>query len=333
MFGSISIRAFHKVVLGARAVGFDLAGLPTIERLGIDSRDCFEERLCLNDLYSLWEEAMGRVGDVGFPFIVAEQYELADYRELALLALTATTLGEALEIVDSDYFRIWLDGPKLLAQKADSAWHVRYDTADASRPGARSVTESGLAQLYRAMCLATEQTIALEQVRFRHRPPPCTRAHERFFRAPVYFDCEHSELVVPSAAFELPIEHAMSPIRTYLAEHADGMMARMPSRVADRVARYLRNVLPEGKLSQAQAASRLGMSERSLRTHLAREGSSFRTLVDEVRCAVAREELRKPNACVSEIACNLGFSEPSAFHRAFKRWTGLTPRDYRARLH
>jgi AraC-like DNA-binding protein len=77
-------------------------------------------------------------------------------------------------------------------------------------------------------------------------------------------------------------------------------------------------------------AERLGMSERSLRRHLASEGASFPNLRMEALSARARQLLSEPEIPVKEIAFSLGFSETTAFHRAFKTWTRMTPAAFRA---
>jgi AraC-like DNA-binding protein len=79
-------------------------------------------------------------------------------------------------------------------------------------------------------------------------------------------------------------------------------------------------------------AKRLGVSPRSLRRRLADEGTSFHTLVEDTRNALAQQYLTDPKLTVSEIAFLVGFSALSPFQRAFRRWTNLTPREYRHRL-
>lgn len=333
MHGTISMRAFHKLLHAARTAGVELAALPTIERLGIDIVDHFERRLHLDQLYSLWEEIMQCVKDPEFPLAVADEYKLADYRELGFLVLTVSTLGEAASTVAGDYRRVWIDGPTWCAQEVGDDWRIQYDAVGGPRLGVRCVTESGLAQSYRAMCLATNRRIALKRVRFRHAAPSCIRAHERYFGAPVVFGCDFSELVFPRSVLDLRVDHTGSCMRGYFEEQADRMISRIPPSRSLRaqLERFLRDAIAQGNVSLERAASHLDMPVRSLRARLTQSGSSFRKLVDEVRLTMACEKLRDSTLSVQEIAHALGFSEPSSFHRAFKRWTGVTPQGYRRR--
>jgi AraC-like DNA-binding protein len=116
-----------------------------------------------------------------------------------------------------------------------------------------------------------------------------------------------------------------------LSEHAALLLSRLP-RGADLIERTRRAIggrLRGGDPSLEGVARELGMSERSLQRHLRELGSSFNALADEVREATARLYLEQPDMALTEIGFLLGFSEQSAFTRAYKRWTGHTPRQAR----
>jgi len=87
--------------------------------------------------------------------------------------------------------------------------------------------------------------------------------------------------------------------------------------------------IPLGLPTLDAAASRMGMSSRTLRRRLREEGTRFQDVLDRARCALAKHYLDEPKLALGEVAFLLGFSEPSAFHRAFKRWTGATPLSHR----
>ena len=101
---------------------------------------------------------------------------------------------------------------------------------------------------------------------------------------------------------------------------------------ADTVRRVLAGELSEGEPTLEHLSKRLHMSARTLHRRLAAEGTTFRSVVTTLRMELADRALREPDLPIGEIAFRLGFSEPSAFHRAFKRWTGWQPLAYR-RVH
>ncbi|MFO0658260.1 MAG: helix-turn-helix transcriptional regulator [Polyangiaceae bacterium] len=117
-----------------------------------------------------------------------------------------------------------------------------------------------------------------------------------------------------------------------IERHAEALLLSLPelsSGVADRVRQALANGLSDGGVTLAEVAKRLKMSERSLQRKLASEGVSFDALLDEIRRDLALRYLSDRNIAIAEVAFLLGYSEPSPFHRAFKRWTGTTPSEAR----
>ena len=109
------------------------------------------------------------------------------------------------------------------------------------------------------------------------------------------------------------------------------MLQKLPKGEAltDAVRRLLVGELCDGEPSLEQIAPRLHMSPRTLHRRLEEEGTSFRQVLAEVRRELAARHLSERRLAIGEIAFLLGFSEPSAFHRAFKRWTGHAPLAYR----
>jgi AraC-like DNA-binding protein len=117
-----------------------------------------------------------------------------------------------------------------------------------------------------------------------------------------------------------------------LIEHADLLLSRLPRGpdLIERTRRAIGGRLRGGDPSLKSVARELGMSERSLQRHLRELGYTYNALADEVREATARLYLEQPDIALAEIGYLLGFADQSTFNRAFKRWTGFTPRQARA---
>lgn len=149
---------------------------------------------------------------------------------------------------------------------------------------------------------------------------------------PLRFGASETRLRILRGVFDVPLRRADPSLFAYLERHASALLARVPER--QTLSAQLRDVLlgqlSEGEPQQAALAHRLGLSERTLQRRLRGEGTSFAALLDDLRAELARRYLSDPQLCVYEVAYLLGYSEPSPFHRAFRRWTGQTPREYRA---
>jgi AraC-like DNA-binding protein len=180
----------------------------------------------------------------------------------------------------------------------------------------------------------TGVSFPLRRVTFSHRRPSDVSEHERVFGCPVRFEAERNRLFVDRASWETPSRApADSGMLGVLAEHADLLLARLPRGpdLIERTRRAIAQRLRGGEPSLESVARELAMSERSLQRHLRELGYTFNGLADEVREATARLYLDQPDMALAEIAYLLGFADQSTFNRAFKRWTGLTPKQARDR--
>ena len=122
-------------------------------------------------------------------------------------------------------------------------------------------------------------------------------------------------------------------LRRFLEGQADAMLARMPAKtgLAVDVQRALASRVAAGPARMSSIARQFGMSERTLHRRLAADGVSYQELLEEARKAAAGRYLDESSLAIGEIAYLLGYSEPAAFHRAFKRWYGKTPDQFRTR--
>lgn len=132
----------------------------------------------------------------------------------------------------------------------------------------------------------------------------------------------------------LPVVQDLGALKTFLRSAPQGLVVRWRNQngLAARVYRHLRTREYDQWPTLLGLAAQLSLSPSSFRRQLEREGCSFQQIKDEVRRAMAFECLRDSDLSVAEIAAQTGFQEPSAFHRAFKKWTGESPGSYRQRL-
>lgn len=169
------------------------------------------------------------------------------------------------------------------------------------------------------------------EVRFPHFAPNDTSEHHRFFRCTLKLGHDRSALVFSNDLLGMPLVNADPSLQAILEAQVMAMLEQLPKgeAVRETVRRLLAGELCNGEPTLEQIAPRLHMSARTLHRRLEEEGTSFRQLLTEVRRELAAQHLSERRLAIGEIAFLLGFSEPSAFHRAFKRWTGYAPLAYR----
>ncbi|HEY1957282.1 MAG TPA: AraC family transcriptional regulator [Polyangiaceae bacterium] len=176
--------------------------------------------------------------------------------------------------------------------------------------------------------------VRVREVRYEHRASDANAARQRaFFDAPVRFGARATELVFDRAALDAPLASADAGLHEVLRGAADEKRAKRSPHapLTDQVRRALATALQSDDAQLDVVAKRLGTTGRSLQRRLKDEGTSFQAVRETMRRELADRYLGE-GLTFAEISFLLGFSEPSAFFRAFKRWTGLTPFERRASL-
>jgi AraC-like DNA-binding protein len=177
------------------------------------------------------------------------------------------------------------------------------------------------------------ENVAAEQVRMCWDGPVDAAPFEDFFRCAVRFGADDNALVFHRRICDMPLPE-QSPELTELFEDYAAAMIRRVNAERSFVER-VRDALTEGQLAGASneqdVAEQMGVTRRTLRRRLAEDGLSFRKLRRDVLHLRAERMLRDGRLPVAEVSYLLGYAEPSAFHRAFRRWTGLSPGEWRAR--
>jgi AraC-like DNA-binding protein len=165
-------------------------------------------------------------------------------------------------------------------------------------------------------------------VRLTRAPPERPGRHAELLRARVAFGCSVSAIELPEASWKLPMRHADPALQEtlrQLAEHLE--LGATSSDLETAVRARLRSLLPDGGPSAAAIARALGMAERTLQRKLHGAGTSFMKVLDAFREAEA-ERLLEAGVPLAEVALRLGFSDQTAWNRAFKRWKGQPPRQW-----
>jgi len=165
-------------------------------------------------------------------------------------------------------------------------------------------------------------------------PPPDPRPYEAFFGCPVTFGGERTVVTFPAAHLAERISHADPALRALLDQQAEALLRALPETDAFREAlnQALVRALQDGEPLLGQVAARLGLSPRTLQRRLDERGLGFHAQLDLTRCALAERYLGDDSLTLAEVALLLGYSEQSAFNRAFRRWKKKTPLQFRKAL-
>jgi AraC-like DNA-binding protein len=291
--------------------------------LGVDSR------VPLEAVYAVLETAVRVTGDDTIGLRFAQHIELGDLAAIDFLMMTSPTLGDACERFIA-YQRVWNEGERyeLLAQ--DDAAHVTFTPYGPPRPAHRQIAEMAFCDLVVNGARLLGRPLGTRHIRFRHPRPANADHYQALFGIAVTFGAPVDEVVFPRAIMALPLPDANAAMCAFFARHVQerlDALAPVPG-VCEQVRVIIADNLHAGDLGLDAVATRLGMSARTLQRRLRAENASLHGLIEQVRRERSVVLLGTPMA-IGEIAYLLGYSEPSAFHRAFKRWTGATPEAFR----
>jgi AraC-like DNA-binding protein len=329
---TIASGAIRKLVTAFEEAGVDPT--PHLREVGIDPALVADQdaRIPLEQLHALWEVAMRIAPRPDAALLGAERYSPGDYGLVGFVAMNSATLEEAIRHAVR-YMGLWTDEPGLVFGE-DGTLTITYRTPFADREGLRLATEATPAELLHGARLLTQKRITPVEVRFTHPAPRDTTAHEAFFGCPVRFAAADNAMRLSPDDIRLPMVKADAQLGAYLRSVANQALEKrggVEETELERIREIIAEDLQKGVPTLDQIAKRLCTSGRTLRRRLEADGTSFRALLDETRSELARSYVRDKRLPLSEVAFLLGFSEPSAFHRAFKRWTDSTPNAWRAR--
>jgi AraC-like DNA-binding protein len=198
-----------------------------------------------------------------------------------------------------------------------------------------SRAEFALALVLKLARDATGVELAPVQVSFAHAQPEDAFEHRRFFRGPVRFAAGSNTMMLSDIDAARPLLDADGALSAIVRRRLDKVVADRalaePASLRARVRRMLVENLGQNTITADGVAAALAMSRRTLTRRLGEDGASFREVLDDVRRELALALLQDVTLSVADVAFFLQYSEPAAFHRSFRRWTGLTPHEYRSR--
>jgi len=296
-----------------------------IERDLLDDPDA---RIPAHRARELWRRAYELAGDPNLALHAVEALPFGAYRVIDFMASSAATVGEAFRKV-SDYFPLINTTVTLPVIVGDSEADLAVVPARGAPPLSRPYAEYTLAACYLRVRDAVGPFDPL-RVEFPHEEPPDPSEHERVFRAPVRFGRESARLVFSRKVWDQANAHPDPTLCTVLESHAKRLLSEVPrGGLTEEIRKKTLAQLRGGTPTLEHVARELGLSGRTLQRRLREEGTTFAEVLDDLRRGMAEAYLADPRISIGEVSYLLGFSEQSAFQRAFKRWTGRTPRGFR----
>jgi AraC-like DNA-binding protein len=279
----------------------------------------------------LLEEAARATGDPCFGLRYGERFNVKNIGPLAYVVLNSPTVARADEHV-ARYLKLYNQAAKVFFTVEEQRAYLQYVLVDLGLETPRQQNEYSMAIRLNTIRMMVGSQWAPLEVRFAHEAPEQISEHLRIFRAPVLFGYPANAFVIEREFLERQIPAADQRLYQIMKRYLERVLAEIPQEdgVLASVRRAIAESMREGDPNLTRVAKKMAMSPRTLQRQLKEQGMEFKQLVDDTRRRFALSYLKNRRNTLTEIAFLLGYSEASAFNRAFKRWTGSTPLTYRS---
>ncbi len=285
-------------------------------------------RVNISAVDALWDQAAAIIEDPCFAIDMAEFWHPSHMGALGYAWLASSTLRRAFNRAVR-YIHVVSEDLNLQVSDTPAGLKITVDLDDSvfTLPQHHDLVLTILMHMCR---FDFGDELIASQVSLAHPEPECSKKITDYFRTDVQFDAEQTCLTIARA----DADHVLPSGNKQIALMHDEMLMRYlvtikQGDIVQQVKSIILDNLPDGQVTDRLVAGELNLSERSMQRRLKEHKTTFRALLDGVREMVAKQYIENPVNRMSDIAFLIGFSEQSAFSRAFKKWTGKTPVQYR----
>jgi AraC-like DNA-binding protein len=317
----------------------------TLKSYGVDYRKLFRKvgmdpthladsnaRFDFLSVTKLWDMALEETQDPCFGLVTVNHWHPTSMHALGYSWLASPSLMEAFDRLQR-YIRIVNNAVEVqINSEKNHMTEIVVGSSLTSHQGSPAAYDAALAVLTHMCRLNYGRELDPVKIRTRRSQPSanCQDRLNAFFRAPIEYDAddiaiyfENSVLKKHLPASNLELARANDKVIDEYLSHLDGVS------VGIRTKAKITELLPSGSVNEEKVAAFLNLSVRSMQRKLKEEGSSFKELLNKTRQELAEQYIENSRLSINEITYLLGFSDPANFSRAFKRWHGVSPSQYR----
>ncbi len=309
----------EKYEIDSEAV-FNLSGINKSDLTNISKRIDYETIRCL------WEHASELIDDPCFGIRGIEVWHPSDLGALGYAWLTSATLRDAL-VRFKNFIRIATELYHFKLIESDVGFELIFHFLDKETPNMAQV-DASMAIVMEMCRINLEKRVSPISVSLIHPEPVCKQAYQSYYGCPVFFSCDINKIILPSDIIDTPLFNS-DPNLALLNDQA--IVQYLKKLTDDNIVSQVKIVITEHLsfgITNEQVAYALNMSERTMNRHLREQGYTFKDILKDVRMNLSKLYIKNNQFNVTEIAFQLGFADSSSFSRAFKRWTGTSPKVY-----
>jgi AraC-like DNA-binding protein len=323
---------------------YGLAIRKALEANGYDAHDIFSragidhvptndplERLTTRQVADLFTESVKITGNPAFGLTVARFMHPSALHALGYSLLASSTLRDCCERLVI-YFRLASEQGEITIEEEGNEFRLcLHELVSGIAPETIDCWHAFLVRLFRLIHEPDFKPLAVKLTR--PRPAGYEEQYEHSFHAPVSFDADYGEITLPRDSVDIPLVGGNREIAQQNDRIIDEYLTALDKAdIVSQVKNLIIQSLSSGKCSKQRIAEELCISPSGLQQKLAQRDTSFQNLLNQVRKSLALAYIEQTRISITEMSFTLGFSDTSSFTRAFRRWTGKSPSDYRREI-
>ena len=325
--GSISMNLVQEAILSAHHQGLNIQEILQSAGIPAEFMQSNKARVSISQYAQLWIELANRMND---EFFGMDQHALrrGSYQFISKAVIQAETLEKALKDI-LKFFNLILDdfqSELVLEQNV-----ARIIIHDKKQPKRMFSYATYLMLIHTLMCWLASQRIPLNQIQLKCEKPIADEDYRIRFCSNISYLASQNSVEFDRDFLNIKIKQDKKSWYEFISQTPHNLLVRFknPNALSTQVRKYLLQVPPAEWIELNVLAQQFNMSEATVRRRLNSEGCNYQQLKNDIRRDTAIELLSKTDKALHEISDELNFHDPSAFHRAFKKWTGVSPGAYR----
>lgn len=325
--GTISIALVREALIAAENKGLDTAQILEQANISTELLQSDKARVSVSAYAQLWIILADQMND---EFFGMDQHPMrrGSYQLLSRMVMHAENIKQALKQILQFLNMVLDDIHGRLALEKDQAVLILEDRAEPKRMFSYATY---LMLLHGLICWLAEQRIVIHAIHLKCEAPVDDLDYKIRFCKKIYYQAAEHRIVFDADCLAIKIKQDQSTWHQFIQDTPQNLLIRFtnPHALSSRIRKHLLQVHPADWMELSALAQRLNMSEATIQRRLKQEGVSYQQLKNDIRRDTAIELLSKSEKSLLTISDELNFQDASAFHRAFKKWTGVSPGAYR----
>ncbi|WP_101756957.1 AraC family transcriptional regulator [Oceanicoccus sp. KOV_DT_Chl] len=331
--------------------GYDYSGMLTVAGIDFDPRkprqSDYRQEITAMQYSKLYQQVLSLLQDETFGLSFGQGVTPGAFRMMCYCILGCENLGVAIKRT-CEFYRTFFDADAQITMSLDQELVIvgyrgspaKNGIATDAMPEVEATDAYSLSVWHRFFCWLTGRSMKLSTVHFRGAAPATEEKIEKYqqlFNCPIHYGQQRDEIIFAASYLTSPLVHTEQSLKDFLRTAPYQLMVINPdastSSLVTRVRALIGHDFSQGFPSFEKITDSLNMSAPTLRRKLKKEGTTFQQLKDECRRDASLAYLSNPDLSINAVAALMGFTDPSAFHRSFKKWTAMTPGEFRQQEH